>query len=96
MSSIRFFASFSIFFFVSSCLCGDSYFLRWLIHEVEMRVITVVGGDLFRVAADELGDATQWIRIAQANGLADTMLSGVTSLRIPPRDPQAGGGIVVQ
>jgi hypothetical protein len=61
-----------------------------------MRVITVVGGDLFRVAADELGDATQWIRIAQANGLAYTMLSGVTSLRIPPRDPKAGGGIVVQ
>lgn len=61
-----------------------------------MRSITVVGGTLFRVAADELGDATQWIRIAQANGLSDPMLSGVVTLRIPPRDSQAGGGIAAQ
>jgi hypothetical protein len=61
-----------------------------------MRSITVVGGTLFRVAADELGDATQWLRIAQANGLSDPMLSGVVTLRIPARDPQAGGGIAAQ
>lgn len=61
-----------------------------------MRSITVVGGNLLRVAAAELGDATQWIRIAQANGLSDPMLSGVTVLRIPAVDPQAGGGIAAQ
>lgn len=61
-----------------------------------MRVVTVVGGNLFRVAAEQLGDATQWIRIAQANGLSDPMLSGVVVLRIPATDPQAGGGVAVQ
>lgn len=61
-----------------------------------MRVVTVVGGDLFRVAADELGDATQWSRIAAANGLSDPRLAGVVQLRIPLRDAQAGGGIAVQ
>lgn len=61
-----------------------------------MRSLTVVGGNLFRVAAEQLGDATQWIRIAQANGLSDPMLSGVVTLRIPPTDPQAGGGIAAQ
>ncbi|HTN10656.1 MAG TPA: hypothetical protein VL154_06745 [Acetobacteraceae bacterium] len=61
-----------------------------------MRVVTVVGGNLFRVAAEQLGDATQWVRIAEANGLSDPMLSGVVSLRIPAVDPQAGGGIAVQ
>jgi hypothetical protein len=58
-----------------------------------MRTITVAGGNLFRIAADELGDATQWIRIAELNGLADPMLSGVVTLRLPARDPNAGGGV---
>lgn len=61
-----------------------------------MRSITVVGGNLFRVAADELGDATQWIRIAQLNRIRDPMLVGVVSLLIPQADPNAGGGIAVQ
>jgi len=61
-----------------------------------MKTITVAGGDLFRVALAELGDATQWIRIARLNNLDDPRLSGVLTLRIPPRDPDAGGGIVVQ
>ena len=54
-----------------------------------MRTITVAGGNLFRIAAEELGDATQWIRIAQLNGLSDPMLSGVITLRLPARDSDA-------
>lgn len=61
-----------------------------------MRVVTVAGGNLFRLAADLLGDATQWLRIAQANGVSDPMIEGVVTLRIPDPDPQAGGGIVRQ
>ncbi len=61
-----------------------------------MRTITVAGGNLFRIAADQLGDATQWIRIAQLNGLADPCLSGLVTLLIPNTDPTAGGGIVRQ
>lgn len=59
-----------------------------------MRKVTVVGGTLFRVAADELGDATQWVRIAALNGLKDPMLSGVVTLRLPgPPARGAGNGI---
>ncbi len=61
-----------------------------------MRTITVTGGNLFQVAAQQLGDATQWIRIAQANGLSDPMLEGLVTLRIPAVDPSAGGGIATQ
>jgi nucleoid-associated protein YgaU len=55
--------------------------------------ITVVGGNLFAIAAQYLGDATQWIRIAQANDLSDPVLSGVVMLVLPPVDPAAGGGV---
>lgn len=55
--------------------------------------VTVVGGNLYAIAAERLGDATQWIRIAQANDIADPMLQGVVTLVIPPIDPAAGGGV---
>ena len=61
-----------------------------------MRQITVAGGNLFQIAAELLGDATQWIRIAQLNGLTDPMLTGVITLSIPDTDPDAGGGIAAQ
>lgn len=61
-----------------------------------MRDITVAGGNLFRLAMEYLGDATQWIRIAQLNDIADPWLDGVRVLRLPATDPNAGGGIVVQ
>lgn len=61
-----------------------------------MKTMTVAGGNLFRLAAEELGDATQWIRIAQMNGLRDPVLVGVTSLAIPDKDVSAGGGIASQ
>ena len=61
-----------------------------------MRTISVTGGNLFQLAAQQLGDATQWIRIAQANGLSDPMLTGVVTLNIPATDPSAGGGIAAQ
>jgi hypothetical protein len=61
-----------------------------------MQTLTTAGGNLFQIAAAQLGDATQWIRIAQLNGLYDPMLSGVVTLSIPPVDPNAGGGIATQ
>jgi hypothetical protein len=56
----------------------------------------VAGGNLFRIAAEQLDDATQWLRIAQLNGLSDPMLSGVVTLLVPDRDLNAGGGIASQ
>lgn len=61
-----------------------------------MNQITVTGGNLFQLAAQYLNDATQWIRIAQLNGIEDPMLSGVVTLQLPPVDPTAGGGIAAQ
>lgn len=56
------------------------------------RMITVAGGNLFRIAADQLGDATQWNCIALANDLVDPFVQGVVTLTIPPVDPGAGNG----
>jgi len=61
-----------------------------------MTTITVAGGNLFQIAAVQLGDATQWIRIAQLNGLQDPMLSGLQPLLIPAIDSTAGGGVPAQ
>ncbi|MCB5944116.1 LysM peptidoglycan-binding domain-containing protein [Acidocella sp. KAb 2-4] len=58
------------------------------------RIVVVAGGNLFALAAKYLNDATQWIRIAQANQLSDPVLSGVMTLVIPPVDSAAGGGVV--
>lgn len=61
-----------------------------------MQTITVPGGNLFQIAAQMLGDATQWNRIAALNGLTDPMIYGLTNLLIPSQDSQAGGGIATQ
>jgi hypothetical protein len=61
-----------------------------------MKSIPVAGDNLFRNAAVQLADATQWIRIAELNGLSDPMLAGVNTLLIPDVDASAGGGIAAQ
>jgi hypothetical protein len=58
--------------------------------------IVVVSGNLFQIAALQLGDATQWIRIARANGLNDPLIQNMMVLMIPDRNLEAGGGIVIQ
>lgn len=63
-----------------------------------MNYVTVVGGDLFRLALTHLGDATQWSRIAGLNGLDDPFLDqplqgGVITLALPAVDASAGGGL---
>ena len=61
-----------------------------------MQTIQVAGGNLYRIAAQYLGDATQWIRIAQLNGLSDPWLQGTVTLLLPPIDTTAGGGVAAQ
>ena len=58
-----------------------------------MQTIVVAGGNLFQIASQYLGDATQWIRIAQVNGIDDPLLSDLMTLVIPDADPTAGGGV---
>jgi hypothetical protein len=61
-----------------------------------MKVLMVADTNLFRVAAEQLGDATQWIRIAVLNQLSDPFISGVVELRLPELLKSAGGGVVRQ
>jgi hypothetical protein len=58
-----------------------------------MRTMTVSKTNLFRLAAEVLGDATQWVRIARLNGLSDPAVGNLVELKIPDLDPAAGGGI---
>lgn len=56
------------------------------------RRIRVTTGNLFAIAARELGDATQWNRIAQINGMRDPFFVGERELLIPPKLPSGGNG----
>jgi hypothetical protein len=58
-----------------------------------MQLVFVADTTLFHVAAAQLGDATQWFRIAALNGINDPMLRGVVQLLLPPYDPSATGGL---
>ena len=49
------------------------------------KTITVGGGSLQQIAAQQYGDATLWPVIAQANSILDPKLIGINTLIIPPR-----------
>lgn len=53
--------------------------------------VTKAGGNLYRVAADEYGDAMGWTAIANANGTTDPVLTGVNEVVIPPYNQNTGG-----
>ncbi len=56
-----------------------------------MKSVTVSGTTLFHVAATQYGDATQWWRIARANGLVDPVVDAVTTLSVPDADSATEG-----
>ncbi len=58
-----------------------------------MRTIVVAGTNLFVLAAQELGDATQWYRIASLNNITDPLIFGLTTLLLPSLDASATGGL---
>lgn len=68
-----------------------------------MQTINIAGGNLFQLALQYLGDATQFDRLALANlstlapqgGVPDPMLTGLVKLNIPSVNANAGGGIYV-
>lgn len=53
--------------------------------------VTQAGGNLYQVAQQQFGDATQWTTIARANKLTDPVLQGVNTLRIPKVGDSSGG-----
>lgn len=53
--------------------------------------IIVMNANLFALAAKYYNDATQWIVIAQANGLIDPFVQGQMTLVIPAAAVPTGG-----
>jgi hypothetical protein len=63
-----------------------------------VKTLQVNGGNLFRMALDNLGDALQWNRIAAANRLLDPFLpaNALTTLVVPPINFSASDSGVLQ
>lgn len=58
--------------------------------------VSAADGTLYHVACRELGDATQWWRIAQLNGISDPDLSWLSqpvTLALPSLDQTQTAGI---
>ena len=58
------------------------------------KIVRASGTNLFRIAATELGDPTQWYRIASLNGLVDPWIDGMIELKIPQKTVVSNGGIL--
>lgn len=60
------------------------------------KIVRESGTTLFHVAARELGDAQEWERIAELNGLTDPFIDALTELKVPQqasnRTRLTGGG----
>lgn len=65
-----------------------------ILEQAQIRRVTVSATNLFAVASVYLGDATQWTRIARANGLVDPWIDGIVELVIPPRGSSSDGGVL--
>lgn len=57
------------------------------------RIVNIIGGNLYQLASQYYGDASQWVIIAEANNIVDPMLVGVNSILIPPLNNQDSGGV---
>jgi hypothetical protein len=55
--------------------------------------ITVVCGNLFQIAAVQMGDAMQWINIARVNGIEDPVITTLTQIVIPTASSVFSDGI---
>jgi len=60
------------------------------------QTITTGSTSLFAVAADQYGDARDWTALAQANGITDPQVDGITILVVPakPNSATASGGVL--
>lgn len=62
-------------------------------ERTDVQTIITIGGNLFEIAATQLGSALQWINIARTNKLTDPMLSGQNKLLIPAFSQAFSDGI---
>lgn len=58
------------------------------------KTVTTGATNLYAVASKEYGDAMAWTRVAQANGLTDPAISGITTLNLPAASGASTGGVL--
>jgi prophage DNA circulation protein len=58
------------------------------------KTISTGSTTLFAVAAGQYGDARAWTRVAQANGLTDPAITGISTLRIPAKSSDTSTGVL--
>lgn len=65
---------------------------------VTAKVITVADSNLFRIAADYLGDATKWNYISDLNPqlAGDPYFDGTVTLVLPPSNQPTNGGLIAR
>lgn len=56
-------------------------------------IVRVQNITLTKLAVQYYGDASQWIRIAEANGLLSPFITQMTDITIPDLDPNAPKGV---
>ncbi len=78
---------------LSSALGRMSSNLSLINGPANARSIAVSATSLYRVAADQYGDATAWSAIAKANNIVDPEIPGVSVLTIP-NSPNLTGGVI--
>jgi hypothetical protein len=64
-----------------------------MVQATDVQTITTIGGNLFEIAAAQLGSALQWINIARVNKITDPMLAGQNKIDIPPFSSVFSDGI---
>jgi len=55
------------------------------------QTLPTAGGNLFNIAAEYYGDATQWTGLAKANNISDPMIQGLKNIKIPTNPDNADG-----
>lgn len=55
------------------------------------RQVVTAGGNLYQMAANSYGDASEWTGIARANGLVDPQLVGINTVKVPALPEGARG-----
>ncbi|HZO21025.1 MAG TPA: hypothetical protein VFB37_00890, partial [Steroidobacteraceae bacterium] len=58
---------------------------------VPQKTVATAGGNLFRIAQNQYGDAIAWTALARANGLTDPFVQGSALLAVPPSPDKLGG-----
>ena len=58
-----------------------------------MKTLTASGVNLFRLAAQQMGDVGEWVRIAEVNRLFDPNITAARTVKIPPTDQTPANGL---